>query len=66
MVTSVLFFNQSESKLLHVFCSMFNVYTKKDGRRGIEPKTGLNPFVKTALNVFSTQKTFLLEFFFLI
>ena len=25
------------------------------GRRGIEPKTGLNPFLKTALNFFCMQ-----------
>ena len=37
------------------------------GRRGIEPKTGLNPFLKTALNVFCMHKTdiFFLEFCFL-
>ena len=37
-----------------------------DGRRGIQPKTGLNPFLKSALNVFCMHKTeFFLEFFFL-
>ena len=39
-----------------------------EGRRGIEPKTGLNPFLKTALNFFCMHKTdflFFLEFFFL-
>jgi hypothetical protein len=34
----------------------------KQGRRGIEPKTGLNPFLKTALNFFCMHKT---DFFFL-
>ena len=38
----------------------------KDGRRWIEPKTGLNPFLKTALNVFGMQKLiFFLNYFFL-
>ena len=32
------------------------------GRLGIEPKTGLNHFLKTALNIFCTHKT---DFFFL-
>ena len=38
----------------------FNRYYLSDiisGRRGIEPKTGLNPFLKTALNVFCMHKT---------
>ena len=30
----------------------------KIGRREIEPNTGLNPFFKTALNVFGIHKTF--------
>ena len=40
----------------------------KIGRRGIEPKTGLNPFLKTALNVFCMRKTdlFYLNFLFFI
>ena len=29
----------------------------KFGRRGIEPKTGLNPFLKTVLNLFCIHKT---------
>ena len=28
-----------------------------EGRRGIEPKTGLNPFLKYLLNVFCMHKT---------
>ena len=30
----------------------FIAHYKYNGRRGFEPKTGLNPFLKTALNVF--------------
>ena len=36
--------------------SWYMFYTIQ-GRRGIEPKTGLNPFLKTALNVFCMHKT---------
>ena len=38
------------------------------GRRGIEPKAGLNPFLITALNVFCMHKNdfFSLNFFFFI
>ena len=45
--------------------SVFFIYCSINmGRHEIEPKTGLNPFLKTALNVFCMHKTdFFLEFF---
>ena len=48
--------------------SNLSIYIYFHGRLGIEPKTGLNPFFKTALNVFCMHKTdfFFLEVFFFI
>ena len=41
-----------------------NIFEIENGMRGIETKTGLNPFLKTALNVFCMHKTdFFLNFF---
>ena len=52
----------SDMHMLHAACPV--ILGKLNGRRGIEPNTGLNPFLKIAFNVFCMHKNnFYLTFF---